>query len=81
MAPAQIWVETFGEIARPIADLIMSQPPRYKKSANVAGYERDDQPITKDTVYCFASDDPHVEGGSDPYATSSARSWSRSGRP
>jgi len=48
MAPAQIWVETFGEIAKPIADLIMSQPRRYKNSANVVGYERDDQPITKD---------------------------------
>ncbi|MDG2004850.1 MAG: amidohydrolase family protein, partial [Novosphingobium sp.] len=41
MMPAQVWVEAFGEEARPIADLIMAQTPRYANSANVPGYTGD----------------------------------------
>jgi len=28
MMPAQIWTDMFGEVARPIADIIKAQPPR-----------------------------------------------------
>ena len=51
MMPAQIWVETFGEIARPIADLIMSMPARNKNSANIPGYAGDRAPPARETLW------------------------------
>lgn len=41
MMPAQVWVEAFGESARPIAELIMAQPPRYANSPNIPGFVGD----------------------------------------
>jgi predicted TIM-barrel fold metal-dependent hydrolase len=51
MLPAQIWVEAFGEDARPIADMIMSMPARNKNSANVPGYKGDIDPLTPETLW------------------------------
>jgi predicted TIM-barrel fold metal-dependent hydrolase len=45
LMPAQIWVDVFGEIARPIAELIMSRPARNKNAANVPGFVADNAPI------------------------------------
>ena len=50
MMPAQIWIDTFGEIARPIADLIKSQPPR-PNHANIPDYDGDNQPISADSIF------------------------------
>src|SRR5690242_3868009 len=51
MLPAQIWVEAFGEVARPIADMIMSMPINNKNSANVPGYKGDIDPVTPETLW------------------------------
>lgn len=50
MMPAQIWVDTFGEIARPIADLIKSQPPR-PNHASIPDYKGDNLPIEAETIF------------------------------
>ena len=47
MMPAQIWTDTFGEVARPIAEMIMSMPVRSKNAANIPGYTRDDAELTE----------------------------------
>jgi predicted TIM-barrel fold metal-dependent hydrolase len=51
MMPAQIWTETFGEVARPIAEMIMSMPVRNKNTANIPGYTRDDAELTEATLW------------------------------
>jgi hypothetical protein len=51
MMPAQIWVETFGEVARPIAELIMSQPVRNKNTANIPGYAGDHAELRPETLW------------------------------
>ncbi|MDG2002060.1 MAG: amidohydrolase family protein [Novosphingobium sp.] len=50
MMPAQVWEETFGDIAKPIADLIKSQPPR-PNHASIPDYPGDTMPIDADTIY------------------------------
>ena len=50
MFPAQIWEEVFGEIAKPIADLIKSQPPR-PNHASIPDYAGDVHPIEAGTIY------------------------------
>lgn len=50
MMPAQIWVDTFGEIARPIAELIKSQPPR-PNHASIPDYAGDVLPIEADSIF------------------------------
>ena len=50
MFPAQIWEEVFGEIAKPIADLIKSQPPR-PNHASIPDYAGDVHPIEAATIY------------------------------
>jgi predicted TIM-barrel fold metal-dependent hydrolase len=50
MFPAQIWEDVFGEIARPIADLIKSQPPR-PNHASIPDWQGDVHPIEADTIY------------------------------
>jgi predicted TIM-barrel fold metal-dependent hydrolase len=50
MAPAQIWVDTFGDVARPIADLIMTQAPR-PNSANIPDFSGDNLPISADSIF------------------------------
>ena len=49
MMPAQIWEETFGPIAKPIADLIKSQPPR-PNHASIPDYAGDVHPIEAATI-------------------------------
>ena len=51
MMPAQIWVEAFGEDARPIAEAIMKQTPRYANSPNVAGFEGDIAELKAETLW------------------------------
>lgn len=50
MMPAQIWTDTFGEVARPIADLIKSQAPR-PNSANIPDYAGDILPLDAETIF------------------------------
>jgi len=51
MMPAQVWVEAFGEVARPLADIIMSQPATYANSANVPDFAGDIAPIRSETLW------------------------------
>jgi predicted TIM-barrel fold metal-dependent hydrolase len=50
MMPAQIWEETFGPVAKPIADLIKSQPPR-PNHASIPDYAGDVLPVDPATIY------------------------------
>lgn len=50
MMPAQIWEDTFGEIAKPIADLIKSQPPR-PNHASIPDYPGDVLPIEAASIF------------------------------
>jgi hypothetical protein len=49
--PAQVWVETFGEVARPIAEELMKWPPPDKNAANYPGYPGDVRPIEPETIW------------------------------
>jgi hypothetical protein len=51
MMPAQIWIDTFGEVARPVADMVMSVPARYANSENRPEYTGDNQTITNETLW------------------------------
>jgi hypothetical protein len=51
MMPAQIWVETFGEVARPMAELILSQPVRNRNTANVPGFAGDTKALSAETLW------------------------------
>jgi predicted TIM-barrel fold metal-dependent hydrolase len=51
MMPAQIWVEAFGEVARPIAEAIMKQKPRYANSPNVRGFKGDNAELRAETLW------------------------------
>lgn len=50
MMPAQVWEETFGDLAKPIADLIKSQPPR-PNHASIPDYAGDVAAVDPDTIY------------------------------
>src|SRR5882757_3448168 len=62
LMPAQIWVDTFGEIARPIAELIMSRPSRNKNAANIPGYTGE---IPLDPAALWTTKGPESPGASD----------------
>jgi predicted TIM-barrel fold metal-dependent hydrolase len=49
--PAQIWSEAFGEIATPLADVMMSTPPTNPNHANVPGYPGDVREISEETLW------------------------------
>jgi predicted TIM-barrel fold metal-dependent hydrolase len=50
--PAQVWVENFGEIARPFAEKMMAKPPqRNPNHANVRGYPGDVWALAADNVW------------------------------
>jgi hypothetical protein len=49
--PAQCWVETFGEVARPIAEMLLSAKPTSPNHPNVPGYRGDDLPIERDDLW------------------------------
>jgi len=51
MMPAQVWVEAFGEVARPIADIIMSRPATYANSGNVPGFAGDTADLKSETLW------------------------------
>jgi predicted TIM-barrel fold metal-dependent hydrolase len=51
MMPAQVWIEAFGEVARPMAELIMSLPARNKNVPNIPDYAGDHAPIGPETVW------------------------------
>ena len=51
MMPAQVWVEAFGEVARPLADVIMSQPATYANSANVPDFAGDTKEVRRETLW------------------------------
>jgi predicted TIM-barrel fold metal-dependent hydrolase len=51
MMPAQVWVEVFGEVARPIADVIMSQPATYANSANRPDFVGDIEELKPETLW------------------------------
>ena len=51
MMPAQIWVDTFGETARPIAELIMAKPARTANDANIPGYAGDSHELSADRLW------------------------------
>ena len=62
MMPAQLWEEVFGEIARPIADLIKSQPPR-PNHASIPDWQGDVHPI--DAASLFKVKGPIAPGAVD----------------
>jgi predicted TIM-barrel fold metal-dependent hydrolase len=49
--PAQLWVETFGEVARPMAELMLGQQPSNPNHANVPDYEGDVKSIDPQTIW------------------------------
>jgi predicted TIM-barrel fold metal-dependent hydrolase len=50
--PAQKWVETFGELMRPFADIKLSQQPRGNRNhPNVEGYTADVLDLTPENVW------------------------------
>ena len=49
--PAQVWIEKFGEVARPIAEELMSWPARDANSSNVPDYEGDVLEIDPNTLW------------------------------
>lgn len=51
MMPAQVWVEAFGEDARPLAEVIMSQPATYANSANVPDFAGDVAELKPETLW------------------------------
>jgi predicted TIM-barrel fold metal-dependent hydrolase len=51
MMPAQIWTDTFGEVARPIAEMIMSMPVRNKNTANIPGFAGDHAALREETLW------------------------------
>jgi predicted TIM-barrel fold metal-dependent hydrolase len=64
--PAQVWVETFGEVARPIAEELMAWPPPDKNAANYPGYPGDIREIDPATIWS-------LKGPSSPGAVDIAR--------
>jgi hypothetical protein len=50
MMPVQIWTELFGEVARPLAELIVTQPPR-PNSANIPDFAGDIMPLSAETIF------------------------------
>jgi predicted TIM-barrel fold metal-dependent hydrolase len=50
MMPAQIWTDMFGEVARPIADMIKAQPPR-PNHASIPDWAGDVLPIEADSIF------------------------------
>jgi predicted TIM-barrel fold metal-dependent hydrolase len=52
MMPAQVWVEHFGEIARPFAEAMMAKAPqRNPNHPNVPGYAGDVNPLEAESVW------------------------------
>jgi predicted TIM-barrel fold metal-dependent hydrolase len=51
MMPAQIWVEAFGEAAKPIAELIMAKPGKTANDANIPGYVADTEELRADSLW------------------------------
>jgi hypothetical protein len=49
--PAQVWVENFGDVAKPLADVMMSTPPTNPNHANVQGYPGDVREISEETLW------------------------------
>jgi predicted TIM-barrel fold metal-dependent hydrolase len=49
--PAQVWTDNFGEIAKPLAEVMMSTPPTNPNHANVQGYPGDIREITEETLW------------------------------
>ena len=50
MMPAQIWTDVFGEVAKPIAELIKSQPPR-PNHASIPDFAGDTMPLGAETLF------------------------------
>jgi len=49
--PAQLWIEAFGEVARPIMEMTMEQQARNKNSSNVPGYVGDTAEISPQSLW------------------------------
>jgi predicted TIM-barrel fold metal-dependent hydrolase len=49
--PAQVWAEHFGEIAGPLAEIMMSTPPTNPNHANVQGYAGDVRELSEETLW------------------------------
>ncbi|MET0660133.1 MAG: amidohydrolase family protein [Steroidobacteraceae bacterium] len=64
--PAQVWVEHFGEVARPFAEIMMQSPPTNPNHSNVAGYAGDTREISAETIWS-------VKGPTSPGAVDAAR--------
>jgi predicted TIM-barrel fold metal-dependent hydrolase len=63
--PAQVWVEHFGEVARPIAEIMMAKAPeRNPNDPNVQGYPGDIREITPETLW--TSKGPSAPGAVEP---------------
>jgi predicted TIM-barrel fold metal-dependent hydrolase len=51
LMPAQLWIEVFGDVAKPLAEMVMTVPERNKNHPNIPHFVADNAPIERDTIW------------------------------